>query len=61
MSETGSTSNRGEQTDAFAYRARLYRLAFYFAAIYNVAFGVWAAAWPLAFFAIFELELPRSS
>ena len=59
MNETGSTSNRAEQIDAFAYRARLYRLAFYLAAIYNVAFGVWAAVWPRAFFSIFELEPPR--
>jgi hypothetical protein len=42
-----------------AYRARVYRLIFTAAAAYNLAFGMWAAAWPLAFFDRFELEPPR--
>jgi hypothetical protein len=40
-------------------RARFYRLIFGLAAAYNVAFGLWAALWPLAFFRLFELEPPR--
>jgi small multidrug resistance pump len=32
------------------YRARLYRLIFAAAAVYNVAFGLWAALFPRAFF-----------
>ena len=42
-----------------AYRARLYRLTFAAAAVYNLAFGVWAALWPQAFFAAFDLPAPR--
>ncbi len=42
-----------------AYRKRLYRLIFAAAAGYNLAFGVWAAIWPRAFFAVFDLEPPR--
>jgi hypothetical protein len=32
------------------YRAKLYRLCFGLAAIYNVAFGLWATLWPRSFF-----------
>jgi hypothetical protein len=32
------------------YRARLYRLIFAAAAVYNIAFGLWAALLPLSFF-----------
>ena len=42
-----------------AYRTRLYRLVFAAAATYNVAFGLWAAVWPLSFFAVFDLDPPR--
>jgi len=42
-----------------AFRARLYRLIFAAAAAYNVAFGVWAAVWPLSFFTRFDLVEPR--
>lgn len=42
-----------------AFRARLYRLIFAAAAAYNVAFGVWAAVWPLSFFTLFDLVEPR--
>lgn len=45
--------------DAAAYRARLYRLTFAAAALYNIAFGLWAALWPLGFFTMFELDPPR--
>ena len=48
-----------ERPQTFEYRARLYRLAFAAAALYNLAFGMWAALWPLAFFTIFRLEPPR--
>jgi len=40
-------------------RAVLYRLTFALAAVYNVAFGLWAGLWPHAFFELFELEPPR--
>lgn len=46
-------------TPVTPYRARLYRLIFGAAAIYNVAFGIWAAIWPMSFFRLFELEQPR--
>ncbi len=36
----------------------MYRLLFAAAAIYNVAFGIWAAAFPRAFFDWFELAPP---
>ena len=38
---------------------RLFRIAFALAAIYNLAFGLWAAIWPLAFFNDFNIEPPR--
>jgi hypothetical protein len=41
------------------FRARLYRLIFAAAAAYNLAFGAWAALWPLSFFARFDLDAPR--
>ncbi len=41
------------------YRARLYRVCFGLAAVYNLAFGIWAGFWPLAFFELFELPPPR--
>jgi hypothetical protein len=42
-----------------SYRARLYRLIFTAAAAYNIAFGLWAAVFPLSFFALFALPPPR--
>jgi len=41
------------------YRARLYRVILGLAAVYNLGFGLWAAAWPFAFFDIFVMESPR--
>ncbi len=41
------------------YRARLYRLSLLLAAVYNLAFGVWAGFWPRAFFAVFDLGVPQ--
>jgi hypothetical protein len=38
---------------------RLFRLTFFVAGIYNLAFGLWAAIWPLAFFQLFEIAPPR--
>jgi hypothetical protein len=38
---------------------RLFRIAFALAGCYNLAFGLWAAIWPLAFFRLFELPSPR--
>jgi|tagenome__1003787_1003787.scaffolds.fasta_scaffold20928554_2 hypothetical protein len=38
---------------------RLFRIAFALAGCYNLAFGIWAAVWPLAFFRIFEIPPPR--
>jgi hypothetical protein len=42
-----------------SYRARVYRLIFAAAAAYNLAFGAWAAVWPLSFFMRFDLAPPR--
>ena len=38
---------------------RLFRIAFCLAGIYNLAFGLWAALWPHAFFELFDLQSPR--
>ena len=38
---------------------RVYRLTFAAAAAYNIAFGLWAALFPRAFFRIFQLGTPR--
>lgn len=40
------------------FRTRLYRWTFAAAAVYNVAFGLWAALQPLSFFELFELTPP---
>jgi hypothetical protein len=40
-------------------RAKIYRIVFTAAAIYNVAFGLWAALFPRAFFNLFDLDTPR--
>ncbi|HJT18762.1 MAG TPA: hypothetical protein VJ853_15300, partial [Thermoanaerobaculia bacterium] len=41
------------------FSARVYRLTFSAAAAYNVAFGLWAALFPYAFFDVFALDAPR--
>ncbi len=41
------------------YRAKLYRVVFSLAAIYNVAFGLWACAWPRSFFDAVEIAPPN--
>ena len=41
------------------HRARLYRIAFVLAGVYNLAFGLWAGLAPHAFFGWLELEPPR--
>lgn len=38
---------------------RLFRIAFVAAGIYNLAFGLWAAIWPLSFFELFAIPAPR--
>jgi hypothetical protein len=38
---------------------RLFRIAFALAGLYNLAFGLWAALFPHAFFTIFDLPPPR--
>ena len=38
---------------------RLFRIAFILAGCYNLAFGLWAAVWPLALFKLFDMPLPR--
>jgi len=38
---------------------RLFRVAFAAAGMYNLAFGVWSTAWPLAFFELFDIPPPR--
>jgi len=40
-------------------RARLYRVVFALAAVYNAVFGLWAALRPASFFDLFELPHPR--
>ncbi|MGH2537957.1 MAG: hypothetical protein ACRDHL_11225 [Candidatus Promineifilaceae bacterium] len=40
-------------------RAGLYRIVFALAAGYNLGFGLWAALWPQAFFALFQMAAPR--
>ena len=42
-----------------AYRAKLYRLIFTLAAIYNIAFGLWACLWPRALFKSLEMATPN--
>ena len=42
-----------------AYRAKLYRVIFTLAAIYNIAFGLWACLWPRAFFDSLEMAPPN--
>jgi small multidrug resistance pump len=41
------------------FAERLFRIAFVLAGCYNLAFGLWAAVWPLAFFQLFDVPLPR--
>ncbi len=41
------------------YRAKLYRLIFSLAAIYNLAFGLWACLWPEAFFSWIKMPPPN--
>ncbi len=41
------------------FSSRVYRLIFSAAAAYNVAFGLWAALFPRAFFNLFHLAPPR--
>jgi hypothetical protein len=41
------------------FSARVYRVVFSAAAMYNVAFGLWAAVAPHAFFNLFRLDAPR--
>jgi hypothetical protein len=41
------------------YSRRVYQLIFTAAAAYNIAFGLWAALFPLAFFNVFHLDPPR--
>jgi hypothetical protein len=37
----------------------LFRITFAVAGCYNLAFGLWAAIWPLAFFQLFQIPPPR--
>src|SRR5207237_1919630 len=50
---------RRTSTDDHRYRVRLYRLIFSFAAVYNIAFGLWVTLWPRVFFAYFDLAPPN--
>ncbi len=38
---------------------RLFRISFALAGCYNLAFGLWAGVWPLAFFQLFDIAPPR--
>lgn len=42
-----------------AYRVKLYRLIFAVAAIYNIAYGLWACLWPRAFFDLMKMVPPN--
>ena len=42
-----------------SFADRLFRITFALAGVYNLAFGIWAGFWPLAFFELFQLEPPR--
>lgn len=42
-----------------SFSARVYRIVFALAAVYNVCFGAWTILAPQAFFSIFELDPPR--
>src|SRR5438067_9699011 len=42
-----------------AYRIAIYQLILTLAAIYNIAFGLWACLWPRAFFNILEMPQPN--
>jgi len=37
----------------------IYRLIFSLAALYNIAFGIWACIWPAALFAMLEMAAPN--
>ena len=41
------------------FAERLFRIAFVLAGCYNLAFGLWAAIWPHAFFELFSIPPPR--
>ncbi len=41
------------------YRASLYRIILWAAAVYNVSFGLWAGVRPLSFFHVFAIDEPR--
>jgi hypothetical protein len=41
------------------FAERLFRVAFALAGVYNLAFGLWAGFWPLAFFEWFDIQAPR--
>jgi len=41
------------------FATRLFRIVFVLAGCCNLAFGIWVGFWPLHFFELFELELPR--
>lgn len=38
---------------------RMFRIAFFVAGCYNLAFGIWAGIWPQAFFDLFQIKPPR--
>ncbi|HZN62090.1 MAG TPA: hypothetical protein VFC90_06760 [Planctomycetota bacterium] len=44
-----------EDDRGVAQRRHFYRIVFVLAALYNLAFALWTAAWPLSFFRIFGL------
>jgi hypothetical protein len=41
------------------YRSTIYRLIFGLAAMYNIAFGLWACFWPRGLFAMLEMAPPN--
>jgi len=41
------------------FATRLFRIVFALAGCYNLAFGIWVGFWPLQFFQLFDLAMPR--
>ncbi|HEU4400789.1 MAG TPA: hypothetical protein VFT43_01665 [Candidatus Polarisedimenticolia bacterium] len=49
----------GESNFEDPFRARVYRLLFALAAVYNLAFAAWAIGWPRSFFGLLAIDPPR--
>jgi hypothetical protein len=52
-------THHGDLNKLRDYRSTIYRLIFGLAALYNIAFGLWACFWPEALFAGLEMPPPN--